>query len=504
MSSPNHPTAKKTTIPAKPIIGSADSIHHKAFNNSLIPNIIFIVPDGRIIQANHAACKLLGYSKKEILTKKREDIFDASEEEYKNMLKERNEEGSVKADISILGRSGKRIPCEITSVIFNDANGILNSILSIVDLRERILRQQIVDVETEKADQRAEENIHWIESIAKTSYDIIWDWNIATNIISFGKNYEKVFGYRLEETKITIAKWMKHFKMDERKAIKKEMDRMLGSKKNSWEGTYPFTTADGTASEVTSRANILRDDQGEITRVIGVIHDVSNIRKLEESHEQAIIEKERQIIDAIVESKEMERINIGQELHDNINQLLGASMLYLNMARKDEGNQEIYLIHSTEYTQTAIDEIRQLSKGMNSGAIKDYGLCGAIEHMTGDIMESSPVKIHYSSDYWVEDRFNEKFKLNAYRILQEQLNNIIKHAKASNIYIALSRTDTVFTVSIADDGIGYDTSKKRKGVGIGNIISRAAIYKGTAEFQSEAQKGCKLVVTFPITDLCLE
>src|SRR6186713_124509 len=283
-----NPSSKKTIIAGSSRTGSADSIHLKAFNNSLQPNIIFIVSDGQIIQANQAACKLLGYSKKLLLTKKREDIFDLSGEGYTAMLKERDVEGFVKVDISLINKSGKTIPCEITSVLFNDSEGIPNSILSIVDLRERLLKQHEIDLEHEKASatsiamvrsiadkRQAKENINWIKSIAKTSYDIIWDWNIDTDIISFGKNYAKVFGYQLVESKVSFSAWMKKFRPKERKIIKEKMNGILTSKNNSWEGTYPFTNAEGIAREVTSRANILRNDKGAITRVIGVIHDLS-------------------------------------------------------------------------------------------------------------------------------------------------------------------------------------------------------------------------------------
>lgn len=498
-------------------ITSSKNILQKAFENSLQANIIFLVADGSIVQANKAACQLLGYSKKLLLTKNRRDIFNITDPDFKKLLKRRKEKGSAKGDVFIVRKSGKLVPCEVNSVIFKDENGIANSILSIVDLRERLIKQEIIDIEHEKeyainistiqskSDQhQAEENVNWIKSIAKTSYDVIWDWNTTTKLISFGKNYENVFGKKLPQNKITFAEWMNSFDPKDRKIIRRKINRIFELKKSSWEDYFPFTSATGVVGEVICRANVLRDEQRKIIRIIGVIHDLSKIRTLEDSLLQALTQKERQIVDAIVESKEIERTNIGNELHDNINQLLGASMLYLDMARRDGKNGEIYLIHSSEYTLTAIDEIRKLTKGISSTTIKDYGLCGAIEHMTADIMEASGVKIHFSSDYSVEDKFNEKFKLNLYRILQEQLNNIIKHANAPNIYIALTKSDIEFTVSISDDGVGYDISQKRTGVGISNIISRANIYKGIAVFNSEQGKGSKLLVTFPITELCLE
>jgi PAS domain S-box-containing protein len=487
----------------------SEDLHLQAFDNSLRANIIFTVSDGRIISANRAACKLLGYSKKDILTKHRKDIFNISEDSYKKMFRERNADGSVKADLSLIKKTGRLVPCEITSVIFKNKDGIDNSILSIVDLRERLLKQKAIDVENKKivadniiiaqtkSDSRQTENSDWIKSITKTSYDVIWDWDIINDLISFGNSYEKVFGYKLPKNKICFKEWMGFFRPEERDIMEKKINKVFESRIKNWQDTYQFICPDGSLNQVISRSNIIREGDGKAIRMIGVIHDSSKLKKLAETHEREIRLKEKEIIEAVVEAKEMERSDIGKELHDNINQLLGASMLYLDMARRDLENGEIYLIHSSEYTATAIEEIRKLTKGLTTAILTDFGLCVAIEHICHDIMETCPVQIHYILDRSLEDTMSEKFKLNTFRILQEQLNNIVKHAKASDIHISLSKTDTGFMLSIADDGVGFDTTKKTKGAGINNIISRSELYKGNANFISESGKGCMLAVTFP-------
>jgi PAS domain S-box-containing protein len=350
-----------------------DHIFQQAFEHSLQANIISIVGNGRIIRANRAACRLLGYSKKELLTRNREDIFRITEESYKRMLVERTAEGCAKADLSIIRRDGRLWPCEITSVIFKDSGGVTNSITSIVDRRERLSVQKKIDVENERS--------------------------VASDIlIAQSKN----------KSQLTVA---------------------------------------------------------------------------------------------IVEAKEMERSDIGKELHDNVNQLLGASMLYLDMARKDIKNGEAYLIHSSEYTFTAIEEIRKLTKGLTTDTIKEFGLCGAIENIARDTMEACSVKIYCKLKPSLERAMSDKFKMNAFRIVQEQLNNILKHASASDIHITMSEKKAEFVLSIADNGIGFDNAKKlnHTGIGISNIVSRAESYRGRARFITKPGKGCKLVITFPIT-----
>src|SRR5882757_2297049 len=118
-------------------LASPEHLYEMAFNNSLHANIIFIAADGRIVTVNKAAYRLLGYTKRELLTKNRKDILSVSEDSYKEMLRQRKEHGYAKGDLSVMTKSGRLLPCQISSVIFQDENGIDNSIMSIMDLRER-------------------------------------------------------------------------------------------------------------------------------------------------------------------------------------------------------------------------------------------------------------------------------------------------------------------------------------------------------------------------------
>jgi signal transduction histidine kinase len=103
----------------------------------------------------------------------------------------------------------------------------------------------------------------------------------------------------------------------------------------------------------------------------------------------------------------------------------------------------------------------------------------------------------------LEKAMSNKFKLNTYRIVQEHLNNILKHASASEIQITMSEVKTGFVLSIVDNGIGFDITKKRKnaGIGISNIINRTEYFRGKASFITRPGNGCKLVLTFPITTI---
>lgn len=87
--------------------------------------------------------------------------------------------------------------------------------------------------------------------------------------------------------------------------------------------------------------------------------------------------------------------------------------------------------------------------------------------------------------------------MNIFRIVQEQLNNIIKHAQATVVVISLSQNKKSILFSVSDNGVGFDTTRQRKGIGLDNINSRALNFKGSAEFISQTGQGCLLKVAFP-------
>ena len=111
------------------------------------------------------------------------------------------------------------------------------------------------------------------------------------------------------------------------------------------------------------------------------------------------------------------------------------------------------------------------------------------------------LKIKFALEKFKEESVNEKFRINIYRIVQEQLNNILKHARASDVCITLLQSTRSIRLSITDNGVGFDTGKNQNGIGLANIKSRAAIYNGAAIFTSQPGKGCVLKVEFPLVSV---
>jgi two-component system sensor histidine kinase UhpB len=361
-----------------------------------------------------------------------------------------------------------------------------------------ISRLQELEKRLEKQIAIHEEDSEKFLMAAKLSFDVIWDWNLTTNEVFIGEGFEELFGYTIIDNKGISADLINHFHPDDKVAVQKGLQDALTSTEVHWEQAFRFIRADGTIAKVFDRASIIRHADGKAYRMIGAMQDISRQKELEERLEQEISLKERQIAEAAKDAKETARLDIGKELHDNVNQLLGASRLYLDMAKRGGKDSEMYVSRSSEYTLTAIEEIRKLTKGLTTDTIQTFGLCIAIDNITRDTMEINAIRISSVFAHFKEDSVNDKFKLNVFRIVQEHLNNILKHAKATKAAISLSQTKKCIILTISDNGVGFDTRKAEKGIGIVNIKSRAASYNGRADFISHPGQGCVLTVTFPL------
>jgi len=197
----------------------------------------------------------------------------------------------------------------------------------------------------------------------------------------------------------------------------------------------------------------------------------------------------------VLKALESDRAHLGEELHDNINQILATSMLYLEHARDHIEVKDKMISKSLDVIALAIEEIRKLSRTLIVSDIKEIGLKKAIGEMIANIILVKNIKIAFNMEDFPENKINEEVKIVIYRIIQEQLTNILKHADASSVCIELKKEVRQIELEICDNGKGFDTKLHRKGIGITNITSRASLYDGTVHIDSAPGKGCTLKVT---------
>ncbi|MEP7256446.1 MAG: PAS domain S-box protein [Ferruginibacter sp.] len=241
----------------------------------------------------------------------------------------------------------------------------------------------------------------------------------------------------------------------------------------------------------------LRNTNGDIIAALSVTRDITKKVQLENSLNEERQIRQQQITEAVITGQEKERTLLGQELHDNINQILASTKLYIECAQKSIEPREDLLNESRLLIEKAMIEIRNLSKSLLPPSLGEVGLLQALSEMADNIKEVNELNISIDWNDLDKNELSNKLKLTIFRIVQEQLNNVIKHAEAKNVWISIKKAYEMIQVSVKDDGCGFDTALKRNGVGLRNITSRAEVNNGVVFIDSRPGKGCELLVNFP-------
>jgi len=219
------------------------------------------------------------------------------------------------------------------------------------------------------------------------------------------------------------------------------------------------------------------------------------IQKLED-------EKKLMAAQSILVGQEKERERIARELHDGIGVLLStASIHFSSVESKTDKETSEMLKKANKLLKDASKEVRQISHNMMPGVLSKFGLQEAIEDIFEDVEEAGDMKVELDIALG-DERLAENTEIMIYRIVQEMLNNTLKHAQASAISMLLTKKDNNLIIEYKDNGIGFDETKlpKNKNLGLLGIRTRVEYLGGTVDMKSEPGKGIsyKIIIPFNI------
>lgn len=211
-------------------------------------------------------------------------------------------------------------------------------------------------------------------------------------------------------------------------------------------------------------------------------------------------QQDRRIIKAIIKTQEDERYEIGGELHDNVCQLLAVSQLSLGMLKSSLRQSGIVMFEQCKKNiGQALEEIRNLSHRLAPVFFDDTTLDEALRRL----IESFNIDNNYSVAVYVDPALKKfiispEIQLNLYRIMQEQLRNIIKYAKGSEIEVDVIIYNNTIRMKIADNGVGFNPQAVKNGIGLANIKRRTELFSGKFELISSPGNGCVIIIEIPI------
>lgn len=209
---------------------------------------------------------------------------------------------------------------------------------------------------------------------------------------------------------------------------------------------------------------------------------------------------ENKITQTIIKTQEEERYEIGSELHDNVCQVLATAKMSLGLLKQSLPKEaEAIYNQSVASIGSATDEIRNLSHRLAPVFFKNGSLREAFERLLHTFNLEEHYKVIFAFDESAENYpLSLELQLNLYRILQEQLRNIVKYAKATQIRLEVCADGRSLWMLIADNGVGFDADKVHGGIGLANMKRRTELFSGTMTINSEPGNGCEVLITIPM------
>ena len=203
---------------------------------------------------------------------------------------------------------------------------------------------------------------------------------------------------------------------------------------------------------------------------------------------------------AVLDAEERERRRIAGDLHDGVGQMLSAALMNLNglfAKLKLVGEVNEQATHALSLVNDSYDEMRSISHQMMPNALIKSGLALAVKEFLNKI-DKDIIKVNLET-VGLKERLDEKTETVLYRVIQELVNNVIKHSGANRLDIILIKDEEGVTVTVEDNGKGFDKSKVdfKNGIGLSNIYSRVAFLKGTVDIDTSLGKGALIAVFIP-------
>ena len=235
-----------------------------------------------------------------------------------------------------------------------------------------------------------------------------------------------------------------------------------------------------------------RDKNGQIKKILVISNDISQLKKVNQDTENAILA-----------GQEKEQQRIAADLHDALNPLLSITKMSLESLKDSfhpsKKEERLKLENAIELLARSMAEIKEISSNLMPKVLLDFGLIQAIKNLCANISDSGTISINFDS-YGLKERLDKKTEVGLFRIAQELLNNIIKHANASTSEIQLIQRKKNLIMMVDDNGIGFNKSRDQlihNGFGFRNIESRVKSLNGKMEIDSLEGRGTTITIAIP-------
>jgi PAS domain S-box-containing protein len=448
--------------------------------------------EARVTFLNSVAAALTGWPLEEARNQLLQDVFRiineqtglGADDEVLRVLQER-QILTVTNNVALIARDGREIPVEHSAApILADGGKVIGVVLVFRDVGERRREQEAT------AEQAA---------LLELTQDSVFVIDVDGTIHFWSRGAEAMFGYSKSEV---AGKNSHHLLRTEFPLPLDEIKAEL-MREGHWEGDLTKTARDGRHIVVASRWALQWGKRDQLPRVLVINSDITERKRGEES---LVLQKEqlRALAERLQWVREEDRKRVARDLHDQIGQILTAIKMDMTWMTRHLPESEVALLarlsESIQLINDGVKSVRAICSGLRPGVLDDLGLAAAIEWQAGEFsvrngvlceVSVPPVDLHLDGDRATA----------AFRIFQECLTNVIRHAQAKSVRVSLSQEDENILLVVEDDGIGFresDLSNSLGSLGLLGMKERAQFCGGDVQVSSSPGKGTTVTVRVPV------
>lgn len=367
----------------------------------------------------------------------------------------------------------------VNSFLYDENGNVIGTLGVTRDISER----QRMEEELERREARLKE----VQQIAHIGN---WEWSLADNLVICSEEVYRMFGLPLREYE-SPSTFLNAVHPDDRRLLSDTLDRA------AYHGShYRFDARiimpNGSVRFLHHEGRAYPAETGKPGRVIGIVQDITDIRRAEEEL--------RLLSRRLMEIQEEERHELARELHDEAGQSLTILRMLLSRARGLATDEEAgrTLDEAMKVTGELVEEVRNLSLSLRPGMLDQLGLVPTLEWYFKDFTARTDLYINFEHHGYAHRKAPAEIRVAAYRIIQESLTNIVRHASVDRAWVLLSINSDRLRIKVEDKGCGFDTSAVGpSSTGLRNIRERTRILGGHYRLRSAPGKGTRLEVILP-------
>ena len=466
---------------------SFDGLYKKLYE-SAAESILIVDEKGKIISANQSSQSLFGYSAAEFSTLKVEDLVPSQFRKGHSKLRSTYYENphhrsmGVGMALTALCKDGSEVPVEISlNHVSEGAHSYTIAFIVNISLR----------MEAESSFRREKELSDTYFNQALSIFLIL---DTSKNIIRINKKGSEILGW--SEEKIIGKNWILDFiPLNFRSDVDAVFNKLLNNSIPSIEFyVHEVLTQSGSKRTAEWYANLIQvDGQPHSLLLSGV--DITYRKEIESSKTRSMMQ-----------GQEKERKRVAKELHDGLGQSLSAMNMHLGVLERDKSKLTDKSLKSIVILkgllENTIVEVKSISYDLMPKVLESYGLTKALNYLRDVVDDSGKLKINLQV-YGLKGRLDDEIEVALYRISQELINNVIKHAAAKKISLQLIKHSQSIVLMVEDDGIGFETMRSKSdvnGLGLKNISTRVNSLNGSFYIDSLPGKGTTITIELPLED----